>query len=287
MTWLKIDDAFADHPKIISLKDRAFRVHISALCYACRFPSEQGHIPSAALRQLGATPGIVRDLISSGVWEEMEDGIYIHDFTEYNPPPPAGLAEKRSEAGRRGGIQSAHTRASNRQASGKQLAWQANEAPSPSPSPIAIVSNEPIAAADAAEKLGVREVAETLLEAFVSDRSRRFDPGFIDECYDFARQFPGRTSDLAMAMRAVRDENKRPFPGNLRPHMPGWQQPIRSSSNGRPQRPLGLDTQPGEYTSVEDPRTGLPRDPKLIAANDALHRQLERRDARRAAAASE
>ena len=36
MTWLRIDDAMVDHPKIIGLSDGAFRLHITALCYCAR-----------------------------------------------------------------------------------------------------------------------------------------------------------------------------------------------------------------------------------------------------------
>lgn len=36
MSWVRLDDGFADHPKIAALDDRAFRIHIWALCYSAR-----------------------------------------------------------------------------------------------------------------------------------------------------------------------------------------------------------------------------------------------------------
>ena len=36
MTWVKVDDALPEHPKVARLSDAAFRVHISALCYSAR-----------------------------------------------------------------------------------------------------------------------------------------------------------------------------------------------------------------------------------------------------------
>lgn len=53
MTCVKLDDAFADHPKVVGLTDRAFRVHVRALCYCGRFSPGVGLIPASALRQLG------------------------------------------------------------------------------------------------------------------------------------------------------------------------------------------------------------------------------------------
>lgn len=33
MSYLNLDDNFADHPRVISLTDGAFRLHVSGLCY--------------------------------------------------------------------------------------------------------------------------------------------------------------------------------------------------------------------------------------------------------------
>ena len=44
MAWIKIDDSFPDHPKVIGLSDKAFRIHIEGLCYSGRFLTD-GLIP--------------------------------------------------------------------------------------------------------------------------------------------------------------------------------------------------------------------------------------------------
>jgi hypothetical protein len=37
MSWVRLDDSFPEHPKVIALTDAAFRAHVRGLCYAGRF----------------------------------------------------------------------------------------------------------------------------------------------------------------------------------------------------------------------------------------------------------
>jgi hypothetical protein len=37
MTWVRLDDQFPDHPKVVNLSDRAFRLHVWGICYSARF----------------------------------------------------------------------------------------------------------------------------------------------------------------------------------------------------------------------------------------------------------
>lgn len=66
----------------------------------------------------------------------------------------------------------------------------------------------------------VREMADTILNALPV--KFRHDPATIDEAVLFAQDYPGKSLELAEALAKVRREpGKLPFPGNLRPHMPG------------------------------------------------------------------
>ena len=49
MSWTKLDDLFPGHPKVITLSDSAFRLHVTALCY-CASQLTDGFIPSPAIR---------------------------------------------------------------------------------------------------------------------------------------------------------------------------------------------------------------------------------------------
>ena len=89
MTWVRLDDGFAAHPKVVGLDDRAFRLHICALCYAGQHLTD-GAITSQSLRFVGelaqiSYPGaIAKRLVSAGLWDAIEDGYEIHDYLRYN-----------------------------------------------------------------------------------------------------------------------------------------------------------------------------------------------------------
>lgn len=104
MTWVRIDDTFPDHPKIVGLSDAAFRAHVSGLCYAGRYLTD-GHIPTSALRQIG-TRKAAQELEARGIWDKTDHGWVINDFLDYNPSKAEVQAERerKREAGRRGGL---------------------------------------------------------------------------------------------------------------------------------------------------------------------------------------
>ncbi len=83
MTWIKIDDSFPDHPKIIGLSNEAFRTHIHGLCYCGRFLTD-GFIPSAALPKIGSLEA-VRELVEAGLWsdEGTADGFLIYGYLDH------------------------------------------------------------------------------------------------------------------------------------------------------------------------------------------------------------
>lgn len=90
MTWLKIDDGFGEHPKILGLSDSAFRLHVTALCYCARNLTD-GFVSALALRSVGANAKLTRPnstastLIKAGLWIPGNDGHWIKDYLDYNP----------------------------------------------------------------------------------------------------------------------------------------------------------------------------------------------------------
>jgi hypothetical protein len=104
MGWVRLDDNFADHPKVIALSDSAFRLYIEALCYSNRQLTD-GFIPNAVYLKLS------RDdeadyLIDAGLWEEVHGnvispelttGYAIRSYTEYQPTREK-VEEKREQA---------------------------------------------------------------------------------------------------------------------------------------------------------------------------------------------
>jgi hypothetical protein len=80
MGWVKLDDGFAMHPKVLRVSDAAVRAHIEALCYAAKYETD-GVVPD----QVAANGPVRAELMASGLWENGPASIVIHDYLVYNP----------------------------------------------------------------------------------------------------------------------------------------------------------------------------------------------------------
>jgi hypothetical protein len=103
---VNLDDAFTDHPKVAGLSDRAFRLHVSGICYSNRHLTD-GLVPASVVpRLVGGSHGkALVELIDRGMWRHVLDGAYeIHDYLDWNRSREQVLAERerRSKAGRKG-----------------------------------------------------------------------------------------------------------------------------------------------------------------------------------------
>lgn len=104
MTWARLDDSFAEHPKVGRLSDAAFRAHVTAICYSARLLTD-GFVPDAAVRAYPRKA--VEELRKIGLWEREPDGSgwWLHDYLDYNPTRERVLAKRASDAARkRGGV---------------------------------------------------------------------------------------------------------------------------------------------------------------------------------------
>ena len=104
MGWVRIDDNFADHPKVVALSDSAFRTYIVALCYSNRQLTD-GYIPLAVYDKIGKK-GDGADLVDADLWEvvagnvnneELITGYQIRSYDEYQPTRDK-VEEKREQA---------------------------------------------------------------------------------------------------------------------------------------------------------------------------------------------
>jgi len=98
MGWVRLDDNFADHPKIIALGDTAFRLFITGLCYSNRQLTD-GVIPYQIVTAwVGDDPFKPSDeLEDQGLWERVDKGFQIRSYTEYQPTKEK-VNKKRDEA---------------------------------------------------------------------------------------------------------------------------------------------------------------------------------------------
>jgi 5-methylcytosine-specific restriction endonuclease McrA len=79
MTWVRLDDQFTDHPKIVQAGPLAGWLFVCGLGYAARYLTD-GSIPAAQVRRLAdvedAEPLAAR-LVAAGLWEPVEGGYQV------------------------------------------------------------------------------------------------------------------------------------------------------------------------------------------------------------------
>ena len=111
MTWVNLDDQMPGHPKIISLSDGAFRLHVSGIAYCNRFLTD-GIIRVEAIVQLMPRyrRSYLDELVQRMVWMEiMAATVYeIHDYLDWNKSKAE--VEERRKARAEGGRKGAHRR---------------------------------------------------------------------------------------------------------------------------------------------------------------------------------
>jgi hypothetical protein len=116
MAWVRLDDSFLDHPKFARIDAHALRAWLRALCF-CNRHGTGGFVSNEVLARIGVTLRIRTALTKihppyrSGLWEEADGGVRIHDYGEYQLSDD--LRAKRAAAGRKGGLESGERRRSD------------------------------------------------------------------------------------------------------------------------------------------------------------------------------
>lgn len=158
MVWVRIDDGFAEHPKLARVGPLGMAMQVAALCY-CNRKLTDGFVPRSVARTLldfevdggglrwtlARTSGHAGDdidaewviglLVEAGIWEEVQGGYVVHDFGDYQPlkDDVVDLSAKRSAAGRAGAAARWHA---DSNANGKSHSKPvAKECPEPEPVP--------------------------------------------------------------------------------------------------------------------------------------------------------
>lgn len=86
MPYVKLDDNYADHPKVTRLSDAAFRLHTSAIIRSGRYLTD-GRIEFDDVPRLVPKfrKQAVDELLDKGLWEQNGTGYLIHDYLDWNP----------------------------------------------------------------------------------------------------------------------------------------------------------------------------------------------------------
>jgi len=102
MPWVKLDDRFPSHRKVALLSDRAFRLYVSALCWASENLTE-GRILDRELSLVARVRGAktaAKELEEARLWDRVAGGWEIHDYLEYNPDRARVQAGREANAAR-------------------------------------------------------------------------------------------------------------------------------------------------------------------------------------------
>ena len=102
MPWVRLDDRFPSHRKVALLSDRAFRLHVTALCW-CSENLTEGAIRERELAVISRIRGAKKaalELEEAGLWDRTEDGWAVHDYLEYNPDRARVQADRNANAAR-------------------------------------------------------------------------------------------------------------------------------------------------------------------------------------------
>lgn len=122
-TWIKLQDDFFDHPKVIGLSPNATAIHLRAICWCSKHLTD-GRIPLSVVESWGMRRwrDAVNTLAQRGLWEPtvdqrstmgrptspdpmVDEWFQIHDYLDYqrSAEDARNIKEKRASAGAKGG----------------------------------------------------------------------------------------------------------------------------------------------------------------------------------------
>ena len=150
MTWIKLEDSFPDHPKISQLSDKAFRVHISALCYCGKYLTD-GVIPAPIANRLCVNNGsrVIKRLVEIGLWSRVEGGYEINDYLKYQTSKAQAEMEKETNRLRATKAREAKSAAQRNGVSSVGVTLTNTHTPTPTPTDnkkkkILVIKDDPI-----------------------------------------------------------------------------------------------------------------------------------------------
>lgn len=82
MSWAKVDDMLAMHPKVMRAGNEALGLWVRSLSWSVAHLTD-GAVPHDLVAMLGARQETADRLVSAGLWHETFDGYEFHDWAEY------------------------------------------------------------------------------------------------------------------------------------------------------------------------------------------------------------
>lgn len=103
MPYVRVDDHFPEHPKVLPLPDAARWLYVDALCYAHRNRTD-GHVPVEFVGRRRTRQALA--LVAARLWVRAPDGEgwLINDYLGWNPSRAQleDATKRMAEGGQRG-----------------------------------------------------------------------------------------------------------------------------------------------------------------------------------------
>ena len=111
MTWFKVDDTFAIHPKVVQAGNDAIGLWARAGSW-CSQQLTGGRFPAYMVPVLGGNASQCESLVRVGLWDEVPDGYQFHGWDEWQPDSDSERSRRQavSEARRQAGARGNHKR---------------------------------------------------------------------------------------------------------------------------------------------------------------------------------
>jgi hypothetical protein len=94
MTWMKVDDSFHSHPKVLATDPAALGLWVIAGSW-CGANLTDGFVPDyVLLRLLPGSETLAQKLVTTGLWRRAKGGYRFHDWSEYNPSAESVRTER-------------------------------------------------------------------------------------------------------------------------------------------------------------------------------------------------
>lgn len=114
MPWFKVDDGMHSHPKTVIAGTPAIGLWVRCGSWSSDQLTD-GFVPAGIALMYGTRP-MIRQLLASGLWTEVEGGYQFHDWGDRNPMRETVeiIREEKRKAGQAGGRASAKVRANGK-----------------------------------------------------------------------------------------------------------------------------------------------------------------------------
>lgn len=194
MPWVRLDEEFARHPKVLAAGPLGLAMQVAALCY-CNSYLTDGFVPRSVVSGLLDLEGldmhawnngmiggsesadwklIVSDLLDAELWDEAPGGYRIHDYHEYQPSKEQVLREREQKklAGQKGGLASAQARAQARAAAPAQAESK--------PVPVPVTTSRDLGSSVTEVDARLLPLRSALDDVKLVVRWDKIDPGTLD-----------------------------------------------------------------------------------------------------------